>query len=37
VTDTETGRKGTTSIIIVFDVAGLPVEQPALEVRIQFT
>ena len=35
--DTLTGRFGLTVIVIVFDVAGLPVTQVALEVMIQVT
>ena len=34
---TLTGRLGFTVIVIVFDVAGLPVAQVALEVRTQVT
>ena len=36
-TETLTGRIGFTVIVIVFDVAGLPVTQLAFEVRIQMT
>ena len=35
--DTVTGSKGLTVMVTVFDVAGLPVGQVALEVRTQVT
>jgi hypothetical protein len=34
-TDTLTGRLGFTNMVTVFEVAGLPVGQVALEVKIQ--